>query len=846
MDNTNPSPQSQYDVFISYSHADKEWVREWLLPRLEEAGLRACIDFRDFDVAVPSRTNMRRAVEASAHTLLVLTQDWVDSDWSGFEALLSGTLDPINREAKLVPLLLKPCRPPIYIAMLTYTDFTREDTWDVQLERVLQALRGELNLVALGRPLDSQPTAAQPLRAVPCPYRGLEPFEAEHAADYFGREGMVARLVERVKAQPFTAVVGPSGCGKSSLVRAGLVTALTTEDAPTEQPWAIRIFRPGADPLRALAVELAALLEPDADRVTRSVQVGTLAEHLATGAQSVADVAASLRELHPDLSCVALVADQFEELYIECKNEALRDRFVEVLLTVLEAGLKVVLTLRADFFGRVLDDRRLGPQVDAGQINMLPMNEAELHAAIERPAVRAGRAFEPGLVEHILMDALQEPENLPLLQFALLRLWETQTPIGTLTHADYKAIGGVGGGIVERAEAIYEALATAGQGEVVQHILTRLVHYSEENLLARRRTSLNELVTLRFPRERLEVVIDRLVDARLLVTQWEGNKSGDVLPKSTVEVAHEALVRSWARLRGWLDEDRDFGLWREKLAVVRQLWEEVEHDDEALLRGRLLVKAQDWLEEREEYLAEAERVYIEKSLALRDRVSKSPSLNWAWLRSWLFQDRSFEVWRKKLDSAQQRWVDNACSEAALLHGESLAEAEHWLAEHGNDLNWAEKMYITESLKQCEQARKQDVFDVFLCYNSQNKPEVKRIGDRLKEKDIRPWLDVWELRPGFAWQRILEQQIAQINAAAVFVGQEGIGPWQNMELEGYIREFVRRNCPVIPVILAECDSEPPLPLFLQGVTWVDFRERAPDPMDQLVWGITGKRNANRHR
>ena len=123
-------------------------------------------------------------------------------------------------------------------------------------------------------------------------------------------------------------------------------------------------------------------------------------------------------------------------------------RFVEALLAAAEAGLKVVLTLRADFFGRVLDDRLLGPKVDAGQINVLPMSEEELRAAIESPALRAGRAFEPGLVDRILQDVLQEPENLPLLEFALTRLWEQQTAVGTLTHAGYQAIGGVGGAIV--------------------------------------------------------------------------------------------------------------------------------------------------------------------------------------------------------------------------------------------------------------------------------------------------------------------------------------------------------------------------------------------------------------
>ena len=138
------------------------------------------------------------------------------------------------------------------------------------------------------------------------------------------------------------------------------------------------------------------------------------------------------------------------------------------------------------------------------------------------------------------------------------------------------------------------------------------------------------------------------------------------------------------------------------------------------------------------------------------------------------------------------------------------------------------------------------YDVFLCHNSEDKPAVKKIGERLKERGILPWLDEWELRPGLPWQQLLEAQIEQIKSAAVFVGETGIGPWQDMELYAFIREFVRRECPVIPVILADCKGTPDLPIFLEGMTWVDFRKRDPDPMEQLIWGITGERSAQRVR
>jgi hypothetical protein len=132
------------------------------------------------------------------------------------------------------------------------------------------------------------------------------------------------------------------------------------------------------------------------------------------------------------------------------------------------------------------------------------------------------------------------------------------------------------------------------------------------------------------------------------------------------------------------------------------------------------------------------------------------------------------------------------------------------------------------------------FDVFLCYSGWDKTAVIEIGQQLMDRGVLPWLDQWELRPGIPWQRVLEEQIANIQAAAVFVGQDGIGPWQRLELDGFLRQFNKRGCPVIPVLLPGAGGEPELPLFLGGMTWVDFRVADPDPLKQLIWGITGLR------
>jgi len=132
------------------------------------------------------------------------------------------------------------------------------------------------------------------------------------------------------------------------------------------------------------------------------------------------------------------------------------------------------------------------------------------------------------------------------------------------------------------------------------------------------------------------------------------------------------------------------------------------------------------------------------------------------------------------------------------------------------------------------------FDVFLCHNSHDKEAVIKIAEQLKANNIKPWLDISELRPGFRWQIVLEEQIETIKSAAVFIGKDGIGPWHNMEQEAFIRQFIKRNCPVIPVMLEDCPKNPKIPPFLDGMTRVDFRKSDPDPMKQLFFGITGKK------
>jgi len=135
--------------------------------------------------------------------------------------------------------------------------------------------------------------------------------------------------------------------------------------------------------------------------------------------------------------------------------------------------------------------------------------------------------------------------------------------------------------------------------------------------------------------------------------------------------------------------------------------------------------------------------------------------------------------------------------------------------------------------------------VFLCYNSKDQTEVKVVATELRAAGLCVWFDLWELRPGLPWQRALEVAIGSITAAAVFVGPNGTGPWQTVEVDAYLREFVRRGCPVIPVLLPSCPVAPALPLFLTGMTWVNLRGNRAAALERLLWGVTGRRPEGPH-
>jgi WD40 repeat protein len=444
---------------------------------------------------------------------------------------------------------------------------------------------------------------------LPCPYRDLYHFEPEDAEYFFGRKSFVDALVEATQTGTFIPLLGASGSGKSSVVWAGLVPKLIKAGH-----WQFTHFRPGTDPFYALAEALVPLYRSELDSTDVMTQAEKLAESL-KGGRPLSRVFSLIQRKHPN-DRVLLIADQFEELYTLCTDEITRRKFLDLLLAGIAAPADripcdplLVATMRADFLGNALSYRSFADVLQNADLKLGPMNRAELTEAIEKPAQKLGVTFEAGLVERILGDVEAEPGILPLLEFALTELWQRRSG-KQLTHAAYEAIGEVQGALGRHANQEYAKFKDEADRERVRRIFIQLVRPGEGAEDTRRIATKAELG------EQNWSLVKQLADARLVVTSRNG------ADRETVEVVHEALIRNWGELRGWMEIDRVFRAWQERLRVMMGQWEKMQQDKGALLRGLPLMEAESWLQQRVDEISLSEQIFIETSIAQQAREQK--------------------------------------------------------------------------------------------------------------------------------------------------------------------------------------------------------------------------------
>jgi WD40 repeat protein/DNA-binding SARP family transcriptional activator len=423
-----------------------------------------------------------------------------------------------------------------------------------------------------------------------CPFRGLAPFDAAHAEYFFGRERLVADLLARLVGSTLIAVVGSSGSGKSSLIRAGLLPSLAQGGLPGSERWRQGLMRPGEHPVAELARALARIAPAEVEPA------------------SVDPITAALDAVRPGERLV-LAVDQLEEIFTACRDEGERAAFVEAIVAIAadpDQRALVVLGIRADFYGRCAEYPELSTQMSANNVLVGPMRREELRRAIELPARQAGLRAEQSLVSALVGDVADEPGGLPLLSPTLVELWEERSG-RTLRRSTYERSGGVNGAVARLAERAYGRLSTP-QRERARAILLRLTD-AEQPVPVRRRVALSELETERD--EEAAAALTALTESRLVT-----------LDEGTVEVAHEALLREWPRLRAWLEEDIEGRRLHQHLGNAATEWERSDRDPAELYRGARLASALDWAPSHDPELNELEREFLEAGKEASEREAE--------------------------------------------------------------------------------------------------------------------------------------------------------------------------------------------------------------------------------
>ncbi|MDQ2809423.1 MAG: TIR domain-containing protein [Chloroflexota bacterium] len=546
-------PPPLYDLFVSYADADTAWVQGYLLPALGLPDARVMLHDK-FALGDSEVHGFEDAVQQSRYTLIILSPAYQQDRWAAFSENLAFHSGLDATGPRLIALKLEPCRLPPHLDMSTLLDCTEAGKQDAEIAR----LRRQLSL------------PEPPPEQLKCPYPGMLPFTADQFGAFFGRSEEIRQLRGRLHDGQFVVVVGPSGAGKSSLIHAGLLPHL--DDVPAYWPpgtWLVRTLRPGSHPIRGLA------------------------ETLNGGLDQLPATVSALLAAHPPATRLLLVVDQAEEIFTLNGHDR-QLRFQSLLRALREdARCALILTVRADFYAD-LASGPLGPLDSGVRLLLAPPQGQELCAAIQEPARALNVFVEDDLAQRLLADAGHEPGALPLLQETLRLLWD-QRKRRLLLLDSYQQLDSGGGGLAvalaQRADNKWDQLVAAQQ-TIARRILMRLVQFGEGRADTRRRQVVGDLRAQADDPAVFAGTLDKLTALRL-VTVDEAGQGGD---QTVVDIAHEALIAGWPRLKGWLGTNREDEQTRRRLEDKAAEWVRLGRGDGGLLDRSELPEAQKWLD----------------------------------------------------------------------------------------------------------------------------------------------------------------------------------------------------------------------------------------------------------
>ena len=419
----------------------------------------------------------------------------------------------------------------------------------------------------------------------PNPYKGLLAFQSEDGDRYFGREEQIEKLwnlfstLHENTTQPepplrLLPILGPSGCGKSSLARAGLIPELARRPLPGKSQARVAVLVPGTHPVEALATVLARVATNDQTPVAKTKEFEQVLKETSNSTTDtiIYDGLRRIANVLPEIAVSPLVVlvDQFEEVYSLCEDTKERQIFIENLIHAAadRAGsVSVIITLRSDFLGETQRHPALN-QVIAKQGVIVPaMSEEELRRAITKPAELAGHPLSGAVVTLLLKDTQGREGALPLLQFALTRIWsgleKGVEPIKTLED-----IGGVGGALALEAQSIYQSLNDE-EKQIARRVFLGLVQLGEGTSDTRRRASVSSLVGNKDQPEIVKSVIERFAHPGVRLVTLSSEQGTE-----TAEVTHEALLANWGQMKEWLDSSRSDIRFQRRLEEAAKVWDE--------------------------------------------------------------------------------------------------------------------------------------------------------------------------------------------------------------------------------------------------------------------------------
>ncbi len=574
-------------VFISYSRADREFVTR-LISDLQAQNVSVWVDEAGLQPGTPDwEEALRHAIRQSFAIVLVASPSSRKSRYVKDELRIASMY-----QCLVLPIWVDGEEWMDSIPMgWGSTQFVdgRGKNYSTAVDQLVSSLKEQIDQAA-GLP---QLAPTKPDFISRNPYKGLRPFTENDAQDFFGREAFIASLIEAINSTSdrdprFVAVLGPSGSGKSSVVMAGLLPQLRAGAVVGSQDWVyLPPVIPGQYPIENLAIALSKAIDWNIVSVLRNLE-DPRGLHQITSA-----IAQSPRR-------VVLFIDQFEEIFTQTVDELERRSFIDLLVTAsteLKGSLLILLTMRADFYDRPMNYSELGTLIKEHHESILPMSLAELRAVIEKPAALddVQVTFEGGLVGDLLFDVRGEVGALPLLQFTLDQLFQRRDE-QLLTQEAYREIGGIRGALAKHAEQTFLGLPSDEHRRLAKALFLRLVDPgATEQDTTRRRASLSELILPDPEQSRiLRHSADIFVNARLLTTSSTNDGTRE---KVTIEVSHEALIREWPRLSGWVREARQDIQLQKKIASDTSDWiqQGKSLDLGMLYRGTRLIDAQEWM-----------------------------------------------------------------------------------------------------------------------------------------------------------------------------------------------------------------------------------------------------------